>query len=172
MSEFLLTRAEIAEAFPSPRAQRRFEELQQKVLDTEAATTAGVAATDTLANATFVTLSANAELQGERVLSLGSGLAFDLSVGGAVAIRLTKVVPRVQGGFSVQLFASGDCVLGLPLAGMLATRANAEKLENKTLSAPAVIDIGDYADDVAAAAGGVGVGYVYRTGSTLKVRVA
>ncbi len=122
MTEFLLSRQEIAQAFDTPRAQRRFEVLQQKVVDTEAATTAGVAATETLANATFVTLSPNTELHGERVLGLGSGLAFDITVAGAVTIRLTTAVPRATGGFNVQFAASGDCVLGLPLAGFLATR--------------------------------------------------
>lgn len=33
-------------------------------------------------------------------------------------------------------------------------------------------DLGDYADDVAAAAGGVAVGGLYRTGSAIKFRVA
>lgn len=32
--------------------------------------------------------------------------------------------------------------------------------------------LSDYADDTAAAAGGVAVGELYRTGSTIKVRVA
>lgn len=32
--------------------------------------------------------------------------------------------------------------------------------------------LGDYADDVAAAAGGVAIGSLYRTGSQVKVRVA
>ncbi len=123
MSEtFLLSRQEIAEAFPSLRAQRRFEVLQQKVVDTDTAVTAGLDATDTLANATFVTLSPNTELQGERVLGLGSGLAFDVSVPGAVTIRLTSAIPRTTGGFNVQFVASGDTLLGLPLAGFLATR--------------------------------------------------
>jgi hypothetical protein len=37
---------------------------------------------------------------------------------------------------------------------------------------PVVEILGDFADDTAAAAGGVRIGGFYRTGSTLKVRVA
>ena len=37
---------------------------------------------------------------------------------------------------------------------------------------PSIAVLGDYADDTAAAAGGVAVGGAYRTGSTIKVRVA
>ncbi len=138
---YLLTREEIAKAFPSPRAMRRFELLQESVAKSEEAVDSGVAATDTLANATFVTLSPNTELQGERVLRLGSGLGFDLTVGGAVTIRLTNAVPRVPSGFLVQFAASGDTLLGLPLAGFLATR-EAVSPSVKAVSA-------SYAEDIA-----------------------
>jgi hypothetical protein len=37
---------------------------------------------------------------------------------------------------------------------------------------PSVAVLGDFADDTAAAAGGVAIGSPYRTGSTIKVRVA
>ena len=37
---------------------------------------------------------------------------------------------------------------------------------------PSVAVLGDYADDTAAAAGGVAVGGAYRTGSSIKVRIA
>ncbi len=122
MSEpFLLTREEIAKAFPSPRAMRRFELLQQSVASSAEAVGSGVAATDTLNSGSFVTLSPNAELANERVLLLGTGLGFSLTPT-TVTIRLTGNVPQVPSGFQVQLVASGDTLLGLPLAGFLATR--------------------------------------------------
>lgn len=121
MSGYLLTREEIASAFPSLRAQRRFEELQQTVVDNSAATGAGLSATETLKTATFVTLSPNTELENERVLTLGSGLAFQVTDEG-VTLRLTTAVPRVQDGFQVQFAPTGDTLLGLPLTGFVATR--------------------------------------------------
>lgn len=140
MTEFLLDRQEIAQAFTSPRAQRRFELMQQTVIDTEVAATAGVGATETLKSATFVTLSPNTELENERVLSLGSGLAFQVTTDG-VTLRLTAAVPRVSGGFAVQFAASGDTLLGLPLGGFVATRESV---------APRVRAVAaSYAEDVA-----------------------
>ena len=65
----------------------------------------------------------------------------------------------------------GNQVLG-PLTGILATVGNIETLTNKTLAAPKLSGLGDYADDAAAAGGGVPVGGVYRTGSALKIRVS
>lgn len=121
MSEFLLSREEIAQAFGSPRAIRRFEELQRSVVDTADTVTAGVASTAALRDATFVTLSANDELPNERVLAVGPGLSIQ-TAGAQATLRLTNAVPRATGGFSVQFTASGDSLVGLPLAGFLATR--------------------------------------------------
>ena len=170
MTEFLLTREEIASFMPSPRAVRRFEELQRQVLDTTETVTAGVTTTDAIRDGTFVTLSANTELTNERVLALGAGLAFSLPAG-QVVIVLTNAVPRSTGGFSVQFSPVGDCILSLPASGFLATRENAETLKNKVLDAPMFSGLGDYANDAAAAAGGVLVNGAYRNGSVLMVRV-
>lgn len=46
------------------------------------------------------------------------------------------------------------------------------KAEVSKVVKPLFASLGDYADDVAASAAGVAVGSLYRTGSTLKVRVA
>lgn len=51
--------------------------------------------------------------------------------------------------------------------------SNAVKtLERRLTAATDYTTLGDYADDVAAAAGGVAVGSLYRTGSAVKVRVS
>lgn len=169
--KFGLTREEIAKAFGSQRAVRAFEQLQESVKSSEEVVTANLGETGELQAATFVTLSANAALPNERVLAFGSGLGFELT-DDRITIRVSSNVPIATGGFRVMFAASGDCVLGLPLSGILATRENPEELTNKTLVGAKLPGLGDYADDVAAAAGGVAVDGLYRTGSAIKVRVA
>jgi hypothetical protein len=153
------------------RLVRAFEQQALAVGEAQEGVAANVESTEALQDATFLTLSSNASLNGERVLRLSSALrgtpaddTFDLDV--------SDEVPRVNGGFPLVLVIEGETTLVLPLGGALATLANFEILTNKTLSAPKLANIGDYADDIAAATAGVALGAVYRTGSALKVRVA
>ena len=76
MSEtFLISRADLAPIFgQNPRVLQQFEEMQRAVSDHGDAIGANVAATSSLADATFVTLSPNAELGNEYVLSVSEGL--------------------------------------------------------------------------------------------------
>jgi hypothetical protein len=167
---FFITRDVLHGVFDgNMRAVKQFETIQDRVADTSEAVTANVAATGRLENAAFVTLSANAELPNERVLALGPGLEIDTSEDGIV--KLSAAV-AATGGHQVQLSTAGPTVLALPTVGTLATRAQAETLENKTLDAPNLSGLGDYADDAAAATGGVPIGGVYRDGSDLRVRIA
>jgi hypothetical protein len=168
----MISRRDLAEAFPGrPRLVRQFE-LQSKQID-EATnglqTTAQ--ATQAIQDATVITLSSNATFTNERVLQIGQGLSA-VDDGNKLTIRTDQTVPLVNGGFTVNLVVSGTCVLVLPLSGTVATIANPETLTNKTLAAPKLSGLGDYADDSAAASGGVPVSGIYRTGSALKVRVS
>jgi hypothetical protein len=45
-------------------------------------------------------------------------------------------------------------------------------LTTPAMSRPSISGLSDYADDAAAAAGGIAVGSTYRTGSIIKVRIA
>ena len=90
--EWFIARDELA-SFLSPRAVRQFEEMQTAVASVDEAVSANVDATDKLNEAVFLTLSENAELPNERVLSLGDGLEFVLTDGG-VTIRLGAGIPR------------------------------------------------------------------------------
>lgn len=153
------------------RLLKAFEQQSQLVEENTAATQAAVAATDTLANAAYVTLSPNSELPNERVLQAGPGISLVVSAD-AVAVRTSSIIPTINGGFAATFTVSGPSNVALPLSGRLATTKNVETLANKTLAAPRFSGIGDYADDAAAAAGGVPVGGVYRTASVLKLRVA
>lgn len=161
----------LAIAFPNqPRIQRAFEDQAIAVVETSAASVQAVAATDALQDATFLTLSPNATLTGERVLALGSGL-LGSSDANTFTLSLSGTVARSANQYTISLVPEGNCTLFLPLTGYLATRGGVETLSAKTLDAPKVTGIGDYADDTAAAAGGVPVTGVYRTGSNLRVRV-
>lgn len=153
------------------RLLRAFEQQSQLVEANTQATSVAVAATDTLRDATYVTLSANAELPNERVLQAGTGIRL-VTTADAVIVQTSAIVPTINGGFAATLTVSGATNVALPLSGRLATVENAETLSNKTLASPKVSGLGDYADDAAAASGGVSVGGLYRTASAIKIRVA
>ena len=166
---FFIDRGDLMRVFNNMGVVRRFETLQEQVATTSEATTANVAETSALKDATFVTLSANAELTGERVLAVGPGMQIDTSVADRVTLRANVYSDN---GWPVELVVGGATSVGLPASGILATRAGAETFSNKTLAAPRLSGLVDAADDTAAATAGVPVGGVYRTSSALKVRVA
>jgi hypothetical protein len=117
-----------------------------------------VAATAALKDATVIVLSANGDFTNERVLEVGDGINVEVTDS---AVRLSVENVAMTEGYPVTLIAQGMTELILPLTGTLVS------------SASPVVDIatvGDYADDTAAAAGGVPVGGVYRNGSALMVR--
>lgn len=167
----MINRDLLAQAFPGqPRLQRAFEE-QAKTVDATAATVASsVGATEALQDATVITLSSNAAFANERVLRLGHGLEA-VTDDAFVTISVDpSEAPYVEGGFNVTLRGQGVTDIILPTSGTLATRAGTETLSNKTLAATIVLAT-DYANDAAAAAGGVPINGVYRTGGALKVRI-
>lgn len=166
---YFIDRETLTKTFGNPAMVAAFEDLQNTVARTESVATANVEATGKLSDAAFVTLSPNAELPNERVLALGEGLRFVLAPGG---VTIVSDAPLVEGGYRVRMTVAGDSDLALPLTGILATRDNVETLTHKTLASPALAGIANYADDAAAASGGVPVGGVYRTGSALKMRVS
>ncbi|MDT0507533.1 hypothetical protein [Novosphingobium sp. MMS21-SN21R] len=169
MADFLIRR-EVLEKVFGTRWGAAFENQQQVLSDVQASTTTNVADTQLLKDAAFVTLSENAELPNERVLSLGDGLE-SVVTSGTVLIRLSVDGARVSGGFKVTFVATGESTVVVPLAGILATRDNAETLTKKTLDKPAITGLVNALDDVAAATAGVEVGSVYRNGSVLMIRV-
>lgn len=159
----------LAAAFPNqPRLVSAFENQSIAVAETAEAASGNVEATTALQEATVLTLSANATLTNERVLAIGDGLT---SSDDGTSYTLSSTGPLVSGGFTVTFYPAGDAQLILPISGTLATRAGVETFLNKTLTAPKIGGLGNYANDAAAAAGGVPVTGVYRNGSVLMVRV-
>lgn len=153
-----------------------FEAQADVISETQSAVVGNVDATDALQDATVLTLSPNATFNNERVLRIGEGITAT-DDGTYLTLSVNDMVAHVAGGFRLALTVEADTVLVLPLAGVLATQDGEETLSRKTLDAPilqvpTLPGVSEYVDDIAAAAGGVPVEGLYRTGSALKVRVA
>ncbi len=139
----------------TPKLVRFFEDLFATGDANSQAIEGQVAATGSIQNATVLVLSSNAAFNNERILSLDPNY-FDVSddgPGGNYTVTLVSVI-QVNGGYACAFNLEADTNLDLPTSGRVATS-----------------DLSDFADDTAAAAGGVPVGNFYRTGSVVKVRV-
>lgn len=165
---YFLPRTDLARIFGNPVLVRQFETLQETVATSAEASTAAVEATQSQREATYVTLSANSELPNERVLSVGPGMALE------VTPTQVKVVSNLysDSGWTVQMNAVGATEVQLPTSGILATRGGAETFTNKTLAAPKLSGLVNAADDAAAAAGSVPVGGIYHNAGSLRVRLS
>lgn len=167
-----LNRKLLGEVYPdNPRFIRAMEAQAQAVDAATDGLTTQAGATEAMQDASVIVLAANQAFAGERVLELGQGLS-GVDEDGKLKLRTSSKVPLVSGDFTLLIALAGNTTVAFPLTGILATTENAEQLKNKVLSAPRLSDLGDYADDTAAAGGGVPVGGVYRTASALKVRVS
>lgn len=166
-----LNRRLLGEVFPdNPRVVRAMEAQAQAVDAATDGLSTQAQATELIQDASVIVLAPNGAFQGERVLQLGQGLSGE-DDGTNLTLQTSSKVPLVAGDFTLFITLAGNSTVAIPLTGILATTANIETLSNKTLAAPKLSGLGDYADDAAAAAGGVPVGGVYRTGSSLKARV-
>lgn len=148
----------------SPRLLRAFEDQASAVEDA----TSNVADTQALKDATVIVLSANGDFTQERVLEVSDDIEMEIT---DTTLKLkVKNVARTQ-DFGVTLIPPAEVELFLPPNGTLVSAEAPAILENKSLVAPLLADIPNFANDAAAAAGGVDVAQVYRNGSVLMVRV-
>jgi hypothetical protein len=114
-------------------------------------------------------LSANGDFTNERVLQVGDGIGIEIT---DTHVRLfTENVARTREG-EVTLIPPADVELFLPPEGTLVSEESAAVLYQKALDAPRLQSIPNFANDAAAAAGGVDIAQIYRNGSVLMVRVA
>lgn len=155
----------------NPRLREGLEQLLSQVAENTKSQSLTIDATTALEDATVLVLSPNAAFNNERILAVGDGLAI-ADRDGRLIIAFADGVVSASGGFKVQFVAAGDSAVVVPLGGVLATTGNPETLANKTLASPKITGLADHADDAAAAAGGVPVNGLYRTGSIVKVRVS
>jgi len=153
-----------------PRLVSHFEEQSiavQEVVDVSSGT---VSATESLQNATVVTLSPNAVFNNEFVLTRGDGTKLRF-VAGVIQIDADDTVVRCEGG-GVKLLAPANVTLLLPVEGTLVSDTSPAKLYSKTLDKPGMTGLIDAVSNAAAAAAGVAIGGIYRDGTTLKIRIA
>lgn len=166
MSEAFLSRHLLAKHFGGDvRMIAEFEAQAEAVK----ANTTGVEDTVAMKDATVIVLSANGDFTNERVLTIGEGI--DIAITDNTVTLSVKNVALTE-DFKATLIPPAEVVLFLPAEGTLVSDTAAANLFNKSLDAPLLSSIPDYANDAAAAAGGVEVGQMYRTASALKVRVA
>lgn len=149
----LLRRDDLAQFFASnPRLLRAFEE-QSEVVET---VSTGIEGTQALKDATVIVLSANGDFTNERVLEVGDGIKVTVT---ADKVKLTlQEVARTK-DYKVTLIPPANVLLFLPPEGTLISDVS-------LAGAPVFSELTTYANDAAAATGGVPVRGAYINSST------
>lgn len=167
-----LNRKLLAEMYPgNPRIVMAMEAQAKAVDDATDGLSTQAEATDLMQDASVIVLASNQAFTGERELELGQGLSGE-DTGSKLLLQTSSKVPLVSGDFTLIFTLAGNTTVAVPLTGILATVGNVETLTNKTLSAPKLSGLGNYADDAAAATGGVPIGGIYHSSGALRVRLA
>jgi hypothetical protein len=141
----------------NPRMITAFEQLLELLVGTLTTVEGASSAVVSLAATEFILAAASEGLTNGRVLADGRGITITYGSGTATISHPIEV----DGGEATFLL-TGDTNLILPTIGTVATTADI---------AAYIASAQDYANDAAAAAGGVPIGGIYRTASALKVRV-
>lgn len=140
-----ITRADLAAAFNgNEKIIRAFEKVIQSVANSATASTAAVAATDALQDATALLLSPNAAFGNERILALASPLAFtDGGPGEEFTIGLT--IPLTFNGdhaLVINLIADTNVTFP-PIGRLMGSGAEAPSYANDATAAAAGFEVGD-----------------------------
>lgn len=146
------TRADLSAAFPNnPKLVRAFEQLFRQTVENTSAVSTGAEATQALQDATVVTLSSNDTFTNERVLAVSPGLSLT-DTGENIILALVSSISTNGGRCTFDL--DGDTEVSLPTDGRVFTST-----------------AGPFANDAAAATGGIAVGEMYKvTGGTIAWR--
>ena len=165
-----LDRRLLGEVFDNPRMIRAMETQAQAVDDATTGLETQATSTEAMKDASVIVLAPNGAFEGERVLVLGQGLV-GVDDGSTLTVRTSSKVPLVNGNFTLSFTLAGNTTVAIPLTGVMATQGNIETLSNKTLATPKLSGLGNYADDTAAAAGGVPIDGVYHNAGALRIRL-
>lgn len=133
-----------------------FEDMNAGAAEAQEGSTSTAAATKAIQDATVLVLSPNETFTNERILKLDPGLT--MKDDGKFLTISPQNLAKTE-GYDVTLIAEGESALVVPLVGTVVTFEHA------------LANMGNYANDAAAAAGGVIVGQLYRNGSVVMVRV-
>lgn len=133
----------------TPKLIRFFEGLFSSAATATEAVNGVVGATRAIQDATVLTLSPNSAFNNERVFTPDDQLfeVTDEGPGGRLLLNMRNPI-STNGGFRCTFNLEADTNVDLPSSGRVLTDDFS--------------GIGQYADDAAAAAGGVGVGDIYR----------
>lgn len=144
-----LTREDLYKAFPNqPKVVRAFEALFRLNAATTDTIGADTGTTSALTDATVITLSANDVLTNERILFVDAqGFTLnDQGPGKKIILGLVNLIQKSQ-GCALFFNLEEDTALDLPASGRVVALPD---------------DATTFADDAAAAAGGILVGSIYR----------
>jgi hypothetical protein len=148
-----LRRDDLAQFFASnPRLMRAFED-QSEVVET---VSAGIEGTQALKDATVIVLSANGDFTNERVLEVADGIKITVT---ADKVKLTLSNVARTADHKATFVPPADVLLFLPPEGTLLSDVS-------LASAPIFAGLTPYANDAAAASGGVPVRGAYINSST------
>jgi len=151
------------------RATRAFEAEASINADTADRLASNIDATDTINNATVLVLSPNDAFANERVLKVGAGISAK-DDGSTLTLFVNDQVAHVLGGFPLNLTATQDTQVQVPFRGLLATADQPETLFQKTLQAPMLSGVTEYATEEAAVSANLPAGTVYTVQGFLKLR--
>lgn len=146
----------------TPKLLRFFEDLFSAGADAASNASGALTATTAIQNATVLTLSPNAALNNERVVTFDpAGFAVvDTGPNGTLTVSLFSVA-QTNGGYPVTFNAVSETHIDVPSSGTMLTTANAGS----------TIFPGPYASDAAAATAGVPLNGTYRkTGGAVSWR--
>lgn len=154
-----LTRADLVNALNNnPKVVLAFEQLFSAVVENTTALTTGAAATGAINDATVLTLSPNDTFTNERVVAAGQGIRLNDTGSALVISMLANIAMNGTSRLTFNLIA--DASLSVIQSGTVMVKENP------------VANLGNYANDAAAAGGGVPVGGLYRNANAVQIRVA
>jgi hypothetical protein len=155
----VLTRDQLAKALNDVApVVLAFEQLFRNVNENTLAVGTGVESTQALQDATVLTLSANDTLTNERIVQAGRGIQLTDTGAALVIAMIANLIINGNNRLTFNLLADTNLTV---------IQSGTVMVEESPMA-----NLGNYASDAAAAAGGVPVAGLYHTAGTVKVRLS